>query len=164
MQSKLTPTFPLVYGVKDLSNGCAIASVLHYYCPGLLPLEGNHTPTRLIKYFYVNRLPHRSCSKLRAVVNANLSSVISKLSCFVFDPDVCLKDTMSVADSVYNLQLIRGFCQSSLQSCCPLAVEDLLYAPPPLHVSVLAPHIWRSRVAAWLRPLTQMFVFLSSTS
>lgn len=61
--------------------------------------------------------------------------LLSKLSCFVFDPDVCLKDTMSVADSVYNLQLIREFCRSSLQSCCPLAVEDLLYAPPPLHVS-----------------------------
>lgn len=71
---------------------------------------------------------------------------------------------MSVADSVYNLQLIREFCQSSLQSCCPLAVEDLLYAPPPLHVSALASHIWSRSVAAWLRPLTQTFVFLSSTS
>lgn len=49
-------------------------------------------------------------------------------------PDVCLKDTMSVADSLYNLQLIKEFCDSSLQSCCPLAVEDLLYAPPVLHV------------------------------
>ena len=49
-------------------------------------------------------------------------------------PDVCLKDTMSVADSLYNLQLIKDFCASHLQSCCPLAVEDLLYAPPALHV------------------------------
>lgn len=52
-------------------------------------------------------------------------------------PDVCLKDTMSVADSLYNLQLIKEFCESSLQSCCPLAVEDLLYAPPLLHVSIM---------------------------
>ena len=51
--------------------------------------------------------------------------------------DVCLKDTMSVADSVYNLQLIKEFCESSLQSCCPLAVEDLLYAPPALHVGIM---------------------------
>lgn len=51
-------------------------------------------------------------------------------------PDVCLKDTMSLADSLYNLQLIKEFCEGSLQSCCPLAVEDLLYAPPLLHVSV----------------------------
>lgn len=55
--------------------------------------------------------------------------------------DVCLKDTMSVADSLYNLQLIREFCGSSLQSSCPLAVEDLLYAPPVLHVSIPSSHI-----------------------
>ncbi|XP_037619448.1 calmodulin-regulated spectrin-associated protein 3-like isoform X2 [Sebastes umbrosus] len=91
VQSKLTPTFPLVSAVKDLSNGCAIAAALHYYCPSLLPLE-----------------------------------------------DVCLKDTMSVADSLYNLQLITEFCESSLQSCCPLAVEDLLYAPPVLHLNIMS--------------------------
>lgn len=66
---------------------------------------------------------------------------------FFFDPDVCLKDTMSVADSVYNLQLIREFCESSLQSCCPLAVEDLLYAPPPLHVSMGISHLRCCRFA-----------------
>ncbi|TKS68593.1 Calmodulin-regulated spectrin-associated protein 3 [Collichthys lucidus] len=91
VQSKLTPTFPLVYAVKDLSNGCAIAAVLHFYCSSLLPLE-----------------------------------------------DVCLKDTMSVADSLYNLQMIKEFCESSLQSCCPLAVEDLLYAPPVLHLNIMS--------------------------
>ncbi|XP_029353242.1 calmodulin-regulated spectrin-associated protein 3-like [Echeneis naucrates] len=91
VQSKLTPTFPLVSAVKDLSNGCAVAAVLHFYCPSLLPLE-----------------------------------------------DVCLKDTMSVADSLYNLQLIKEFCESSLQSCCPLAVEDLLYAPPVLHLNIMS--------------------------
>lgn len=46
VQSKLTPTFPLVSAVKDLSNGCAIAAVLHYYCPSLLPLEGTHEFSR----------------------------------------------------------------------------------------------------------------------
>uniref|UniRef100_A0A672FRH1 Calmodulin regulated spectrin associated protein family member 3 n=1 Tax=Salarias fasciatus TaxID=181472 RepID=A0A672FRH1_SALFA len=83
VNSKLTPTFPLISAVKDLSNGCAVAAVIHFYCPSLLPLE-----------------------------------------------DVCLKDTMSVTDSLHNLQLIKEFCSSSLQSCCLLAVEDLLYAPP----------------------------------
>ncbi|XP_034392957.1 calmodulin-regulated spectrin-associated protein 3-like [Cyclopterus lumpus] len=91
VQSKLTPTFPLVSGVKDLSNGSAIAAVLHFYCPTLLPLE-----------------------------------------------DVCLKDTMSVADSLYNLQLVRVFCESRLERCCPLAVEDLLYAPPVLHLNIMS--------------------------
>lgn len=40
MQSKLKPCFPVVNEVKDLSNGCAIAAVIHYYCPSLLRLEG----------------------------------------------------------------------------------------------------------------------------
>ncbi len=40
MQSKLKPYFPVVNEVKDLSNGCAIAAVIHHYCPGLLRLEG----------------------------------------------------------------------------------------------------------------------------
>ncbi|GAA6087483.1 calmodulin-regulated spectrin-associated protein 3 isoform X4 [Tachysurus ichikawai] len=37
--SKFKPCFPVVNEVKDLSNGCAIAAVIHYYCPGLLRLE-----------------------------------------------------------------------------------------------------------------------------
>lgn len=43
MQSKLKPCFPVVNEVKDLSNGCAIAAVIHHYCPGLLRLEGTVT-------------------------------------------------------------------------------------------------------------------------
>ncbi|XP_077460558.1 calmodulin-regulated spectrin-associated protein 3-like isoform X2 [Stigmatopora argus] len=91
VQSKLTPTFPLVTAVKDLSNGCALAAVMHFYCPSVLALE-----------------------------------------------DVCLKDTMSVADSLYNLQLIQEFCENHLQSCCLLPLEDLLYAPPLLHVNIMS--------------------------
>ncbi|XP_026108444.1 calmodulin-regulated spectrin-associated protein 3 [Carassius auratus] len=90
VQSKQTPVFVVVSGVKDLSNGCGIAAAIHFYCPQILPLE-----------------------------------------------DVCLKDTMSVADSVYNLQLIREFCESHLKSCCPLQLEDLLYAPPTLQVNIM---------------------------
>ncbi|XP_043109669.1 calmodulin-regulated spectrin-associated protein 3 isoform X2 [Puntigrus tetrazona] len=90
VQSKQTPVFVVVSGVKDLSNGCAIAAAIHFYCPQILPLE-----------------------------------------------DVCLKDTMSVADSMYNLQLIREFCESHLKSCCPLQLEDLLYAPPTLQVNIM---------------------------
>lgn len=44
VQSKQTPVFVVVSGVKDLSNGCAIAAALHFYCPQILPLEGKtHT-------------------------------------------------------------------------------------------------------------------------
>ncbi|XP_031683004.1 calmodulin-regulated spectrin-associated protein 3 isoform X1 [Oncorhynchus kisutch] len=91
MLSKQKPTFPVVTEVKDLSNGCAIAAVVHYYCPGLLQLE-----------------------------------------------DVCMKESMAVEDSLYNLQLIREFCDSCLKSCCPLVLEDLLYSPHELQVNMMS--------------------------
>lgn len=50
-------------------------------------------------------------------------------------PDVCLKEPMSVADSLYNLQLLQDFCARRLGGGCPLALEDLLYMPPALRVS-----------------------------
>lgn len=64
--------------------------------------------------------------------NVNYSSLFLSV-------EVCLKDTMSVADSMYNLQLIREFCESHLTSCCPLQLEDLLYAPPTLQVRYALP-------------------------
>ncbi|XP_030636188.1 calmodulin-regulated spectrin-associated protein 3 [Chanos chanos] len=90
VQSKRTPSFPVVSGLKDLSSGCAVASLLHFYCPHILRLE-----------------------------------------------DVCLKDTMAVADSLHNLQLIREFCDSFLKGCCPLVLEDLLYTPLTLQVNIM---------------------------
>ncbi|XP_056263312.1 calmodulin-regulated spectrin-associated protein 3 isoform X2 [Pseudoliparis swirei] len=91
MRSKQKPIFPVVNGVKDLSSGCAVAAVIHYYCPGLLRLE-----------------------------------------------DVCMKEAMSVADSLYNLQFIREFCDSCLKSCCHLALEDMLYTPQELQPNLLS--------------------------
>ncbi|XP_077475589.1 calmodulin-regulated spectrin-associated protein 3 isoform X2 [Stigmatopora argus] len=91
VQSKQDPFFPAVKEVPDLSTGCAIAAVVHYYCPGLLRLE-----------------------------------------------DVCMKESMSPADSSYNLQFIREFCDGCLKSCCHLALEDMLYSPPELRVNTLS--------------------------
>ncbi|XP_060037598.1 calmodulin-regulated spectrin-associated protein 3 isoform X2 [Erinaceus europaeus] len=51
--------------------------------------------------------------------------------------EVCLKDPMSVADSLYNLQLVQDFCASRLPRGCPLALEDLLYVPPPLKINLV---------------------------
>ncbi|KAM3598377.1 uncharacterized protein V6R79_017212 [Siganus canaliculatus] len=90
IQSKQKPVFPVVNEVKDLSSGCAVAAVIHYYCPGLLRLE-----------------------------------------------DVCMKETLSVADCLYNLQIIREFCDSCLKSCCHLSLEDMLYTPPELKINLL---------------------------
>ncbi|KAM4597820.1 calmodulin-regulated spectrin-associated protein 3 isoform 2-T2 [Polymixia lowei] len=91
MQSKQKPVFPVVNEVKDLSSGCAVVAVIHYYCPGLLRLE-----------------------------------------------DVSMKESMSVGDSLYNLQFIREFCDSCLKCCCPLALEDMLYTPPELQFNLLS--------------------------
>ncbi|XP_068192995.1 calmodulin-regulated spectrin-associated protein 3 isoform X2 [Antennarius striatus] len=91
IHSKQNPIFPVVNEIKDLSSGCAIAAVIHYYCPGLLRLE-----------------------------------------------DVCMKEPLSAADSLYNLQFIREFCDSCLKSCCHLALEDILYTPQELQLNLLS--------------------------
>ncbi|XP_067829185.1 calmodulin-regulated spectrin-associated protein 3 [Heptranchias perlo] len=88
--TKQTPCFPTVTQLKDVANGCAVAALIHYYCPDVLRLE-----------------------------------------------DVCLKETMSVADSLYNLQLILEFTQEYLGNCCHLGLEDMLYTPPVLKINIL---------------------------
>ncbi|XP_066449446.1 calmodulin-regulated spectrin-associated protein 3 [Eleutherodactylus coqui] len=89
--SRQTPCFTSVSSLRDLSNGSALASLIHYYCPAELRLQ-----------------------------------------------DVCLKDTMSVADSLYNLQLLRDFYANHLPPSCPLSLEDLLYVPTALRVNLLS--------------------------
>ncbi|KAI5615347.1 calmodulin-regulated spectrin-associated protein 2-like isoform X4, partial [Silurus asotus] len=42
--------------------------------------------------------------------------------------DICLKEAMSLADSLYNLQLIQHFCRENLNNCCHFTLEDMLYA------------------------------------
>ncbi|KAL0992625.1 hypothetical protein UPYG_G00095930 [Umbra pygmaea] len=106
--SKQKPTFTVVNEVQDLSSGCAIAAVIHYYCPDLLSLE-----------------------------------------------DVCMKESMEVADSLYNLQLVREFCDSCLKSCCPLLLEDLLYAPQEIQVNVLS---FLAELLAWFEVRRPEFV------
>uniref|UniRef100_A0A1A8NKF1 Calmodulin regulated spectrin-associated protein family, member 3 n=1 Tax=Nothobranchius rachovii TaxID=451742 RepID=A0A1A8NKF1_9TELE len=91
LQSKVKPIFPSVKDVQDLSSGCAVAAVIHYYCPGLLRLE-----------------------------------------------DVHMKDSMSAAERLHNLQVIHEFCDSCLKGCCNLTLEDMLYTPPELQLNLLS--------------------------
>lgn len=107
-QSKQNPSFPVVNKVKDLSTGCAIAAVIHYYCPGLLRLE-----------------------------------------------DVCMKDSMSVADSLFNLQFIREFCDSCLKSCCHVTLEDMLYTPQELQLNLMG---FLSELLCWFEVRRPEFV------
>uniref|UniRef100_A0A673KXK0 Calmodulin-regulated spectrin-associated protein 2-like n=1 Tax=Sinocyclocheilus rhinocerous TaxID=307959 RepID=A0A673KXK0_9TELE len=75
--------------LKDNTDGCALAALLHFYCPDAVPLE-----------------------------------------------DICVKETMSLADSLYNLQLIQEFCRENLNNCCHFTLEDMLYASSTIKVNL----------------------------
>nr|XP_057913878.1 calmodulin-regulated spectrin-associated protein 1-B-like isoform X2 [Doryrhamphus excisus] len=51
--------------------------------------------------------------------------------------DICLKDVLSIADSMYNIQLLREFSNKYLNKCFYLKSEDLLYCPPVLRNNVM---------------------------
>ncbi|XP_060762010.1 calmodulin-regulated spectrin-associated protein 2 isoform X3 [Neoarius graeffei] len=81
-KAQLALYLPLVDNLlKDNTDGCALAALLHFYCPNAVPLE-----------------------------------------------DICVKETMSLADSLYNLQLIQDFCRENLNNCCHFTLEDMFYA------------------------------------
>jgi calmodulin-regulated spectrin-associated protein len=42
---------------------------------------------------------------------------------------------MSLADSLYNLQLVQDFCQEHLNRCCHFSLEDMVYVSSSLKVS-----------------------------
>ncbi|XP_030228583.1 calmodulin-regulated spectrin-associated protein 2a [Gadus morhua] len=52
--------------------------------------------------------------------------------------DVSLKENMTLADSLYNLQLIRDFCRDHLDGCCHFTLEDMLYASSTIKSNYLA--------------------------
>ncbi|XP_028296620.1 calmodulin-regulated spectrin-associated protein 2 isoform X3 [Gouania willdenowi] len=51
--------------------------------------------------------------------------------------DVCLKETMSLADCLYNLQLVQEFCRKNLNHCCHFSLEDMLYAHASIKTNYL---------------------------
>ncbi|XP_046917022.2 calmodulin-regulated spectrin-associated protein patronin isoform X3 [Dermatophagoides farinae] len=53
--------------------------------------------------------------------------------------EICLKQDISIADSIYNLQRIQYFCQELFPSdICFLLLEDFLYLPEPIVPNFLA--------------------------
>jgi len=50
--------------------------------------------------------------------------------------DICLKEVTSMADSLYNIRLLREFSNEYLNRCFYLTLEDMLYAPLVLKVTV----------------------------
>ncbi|RXN05301.1 calmodulin-regulated spectrin-associated 2-like protein [Labeo rohita] len=109
--SKARPTLclPLVDNLlKDNTDGCALAALLHFYCPDAVPLE-----------------------------------------------DICVKGTMSLADSLYNLQLIQEFCKENLNNCCHFTLEDMLYASSTIKSNYL---VFMAELFWWCEVVKPSFV------
>lgn len=58
-----------------------------------------------------------------------------ELSFCVYSLDICLKEVTSMADSLYNIRLLREFSNEYLNKCFYLTLEDMLYAPLVLKVT-----------------------------
>lgn len=69
--------------------------------------------------------------------------------------DICLKEAMSLADSLYNLQLVQDFCTNNLNHCCHFSLEDLLYA----HASVKSNYlVFMAELFWWFEVVKPSFV------
>ncbi|XP_072560132.1 calmodulin-regulated spectrin-associated protein 2-like isoform X2 [Paramormyrops kingsleyae] len=107
--SRQAPCLPLVDNLlKDTADGCAIAALLHFYCPDLVKLE-----------------------------------------------DICLKETMSLADSLFNLQLIQDFCGDNLDRCCHFTLEDMVYASSSIKNNYL---VFMAELFWWFEVVKPSFV------
>ncbi|XP_075041884.1 calmodulin-regulated spectrin-associated protein 1 isoform X2 [Mixophyes fleayi] len=85
------PYFPLLEELmKDVSDGSALLTVIHYYCPEQMKLD-----------------------------------------------DICLKEVPSMADSLYNIQLLKEFSSEYLNKCFYLTLEDMLYSPLVLKPNIM---------------------------
>ncbi|KAJ8357209.1 hypothetical protein SKAU_G00200030 [Synaphobranchus kaupii] len=103
------PWFPPVDNLlKDNTDGCALAALVHFYCPDAVLLE-----------------------------------------------DICLKEVMSLADSLYNLQLIQEFCQENLNRCCHFTLEDMLYASSSIKNNYL---VFMAELFWWFEVVKPSFV------
>ncbi|CDQ99533.1 unnamed protein product [Oncorhynchus mykiss] len=70
-------------------------------------------------------------------------------------PDICLKVVSSIADSLYNIQLLREFCNEYLNRSFHLRPEDVLYAPPVLKHNVM---VFIAELFWWFEILKPDFV------
>ncbi|XP_053336659.1 calmodulin-regulated spectrin-associated protein 1-B isoform X1 [Clarias gariepinus] len=85
------PHFPLLENLmRDVCDGAALLTVVHYYCPDLMKLD-----------------------------------------------DICLKEVTSIADSLYNIQLLKEFAHEYLNKSFYLTLEDMLYSPLVLKHNVM---------------------------
>uniref|UniRef100_I3JX30 Calmodulin regulated spectrin-associated protein 1b n=1 Tax=Oreochromis niloticus TaxID=8128 RepID=I3JX30_ORENI len=103
------PFFPLLEDLmRDVCDGAALLTVVHYYCPDLMKLE-----------------------------------------------DICLKEVPSIADSLYNIQLLREFANEYLNKSFYLTTEDMLYSPPVLKHNVM---VFIAELFWWFETVKPEFV------
>ncbi|XP_032883775.1 calmodulin-regulated spectrin-associated protein 2 isoform X2 [Amblyraja radiata] len=69
--------------------------------------------------------------------------------------DICLKETMSLADGLYNLQLIQEFCEGYLNQCCHFLLEDMLYASSSIKNNYL---VFMAELFWWFEVVKPSFV------
>ncbi|KAM6920961.1 calmodulin-regulated spectrin-associated protein 2a [Xenentodon cancila] len=69
--------------------------------------------------------------------------------------DVCLKENMTLADRLYNLQLIQDFCKDNLSSCCHFSLEDMLYASSTIKSNYL---VFMAELFWWFEVVKPSFV------
>ncbi|XP_072243558.1 calmodulin-regulated spectrin-associated protein 1-B isoform X2 [Leuresthes tenuis] len=103
------PFFPLLEDLmRDVCDGAALLTVVHYYCPDIMKLE-----------------------------------------------DICLKEVPSIADSLYNIQLLREFASEYLNKSCYLTTEDMLYSPLVLKHNVM---VFIAELFWWFETVKPEFV------
>ncbi|XP_061594477.1 calmodulin-regulated spectrin-associated protein 2a isoform X3 [Cololabis saira] len=69
--------------------------------------------------------------------------------------DVCLKENMTLADRLYNLQLIQDFCKDNLSSCCHFSLEDMLYGSSTIKSNYL---VFMAELFWWFEVVKPSFV------
>ncbi|XP_076581665.1 calmodulin-regulated spectrin-associated protein 2a isoform X3 [Chaetodon auriga] len=69
--------------------------------------------------------------------------------------DVCLKENMTLADRLYNLQLLQDFCKDNLNSCCHFSLEDMLYASSTIKNNYL---VFMAELFWWFEVVKPSFV------
>ncbi|KAM9392182.1 calmodulin-regulated spectrin-associated protein 1-B [Pholidichthys leucotaenia] len=103
------PFFPVLEDLmRDVCDGAALLTVVHYYCPDLMKLE-----------------------------------------------DICLKEVPSIADSLYNIQLLREFANEYLNKSFYLTTEDMLYSPLVLKHNVM---VFIAELFWWFETVKPEFV------
>ncbi|KAM3867958.1 calmodulin-regulated spectrin-associated protein 1-B [Diretmus argenteus] len=103
------PFFPLLEDLmRDVCDGAALLTLVHYYCPDLMKLE-----------------------------------------------DICLKELTSIADNLYNIQLLKEFANEYLNKSFYLTTEDMLYSPLVLKHNVM---VFIAELFWWFETVKPEFV------